>query len=910
MMQIVGILCLCFSFVAIRAASYEITSKVPGNVTIGGLVPIHPLGAQGQCNLTSFEGAAGMLRLEAMIYTVKEINNNKTFHPVNLGLEVRDSCNIEAKALEESLNFVIDKVPDVCQGNHSNQTGKSGKLAAVVGATKSSVTAQVAKLLRLFKIPQISYASTSEELSDKTKYNFLLRTVPSDKYQARAMADFVAEKLKWKAVYGLYEEGTYGENGMEKFKNEAKRRGVCVVDSKAVKRDNDLPARLKSILDHFLKESDVIGVVLFCHQEVINELLSVLRQDKNLRNRFYWVGSDSWGLYTGSYKNLEINVTVFSLHDHSKQLLGFKDYYRKLEPGENSLNPWFDKFWCWKCQQEVKKNPKYTEKAKNLCPCEGLRYLGHKTGKEDDENLRFEFCANNDTCFHDDKVAYVIDALYAIAYALKNLYSEKCPNVTDNNALCIRNLKIETTEFFDSYLKKVVFQGVTGHVSFNESELKGVYDISNLISGSFETVGIWKAENGGSLVMNGRWKQAEIRSQCAKNCSAGSVRKTRGGKICCWDCIRCAKTQKVVSLYRCQSCGSGYRSNETFDGCVKIPEVHWDHGWLVAIAFLASVGCGLTFFVFVVFFRFRNTPVIMAASRELSYTLLLGITLCYSLTFFMAAWPSTLTCGVLRFGTGFSMSLCYAALLVKTSRIARIFSGKPDPLFITPKWQLVLTGMLVMPQVLIGVVGLMIKRPKVEKDYKSITETVVRCSADTNDLIVSISYNILLIVLCTVYAFRTRKVPENFNEARFIGFVMYTACVIWLAFLPLFYGSSYEYRGVSLCLNLILNATTILFGLFGIKMYIVLLRPEKNTRANSKARSFSFPSDSNGHDKENSLQEAKENRIKPGKRHRRNNSSSTISSGYLVNYATDGPYISRGSNASLSALGTRDISFN
>ena len=87
-----------------------------------------------------------------------QINKNKSFHPVNLGLEVRDSCNLEAKALEESLNFVVDKVPDVCQGNDTNKTGKGGKLAAVIGATKSSVTAQVAKLLRLFKIPQVCWS--------------------------------------------------------------------------------------------------------------------------------------------------------------------------------------------------------------------------------------------------------------------------------------------------------------------------------------------------------------------------------------------------------------------------------------------------------------------------------------------------------------------------------------------------------------------------------------------------------------------------------------------------------------------------------------------------------------------------------------------------------------------------------
>jgi len=40
-------------------------------------------------------------------------------------------------------------------------------------------------LLRLFKIPQVSYASTSVALSDKTRYGLFARTVPPDNYQAR-----------------------------------------------------------------------------------------------------------------------------------------------------------------------------------------------------------------------------------------------------------------------------------------------------------------------------------------------------------------------------------------------------------------------------------------------------------------------------------------------------------------------------------------------------------------------------------------------------------------------------------------------------------------------------------------------------------------------------------------------------
>jgi metabotropic glutamate receptor 2/3 len=52
----------------------------------------------------------------------------------------------------------------------------------------------------------------------------------------------------------------------------------------------------------------------------------------------------------------------------------------------------------------------------------------------------------------------------------------------------------------------------------------------------------------------------------------------------------------------------------------------------------------------------------------------------------------------------------------------------------------------------------------------------------------------VLITICTVYAIKTRKVPENFNEAKFIGFTMYTTCIIWLAFVPLYFGTGNSYE--------------------------------------------------------------------------------------------------------------------
>ncbi len=82
----------------------------------------------------------------------------------------------------------------------------------------------------LFQIPQISYSSTSAELSDKTRFNYFSRVVPSDTLQAQAMVD-VVQKLGWNYVHAVFEAGGYGEKGIESFRKLAAARGrytVCV----------------------------------------------------------------------------------------------------------------------------------------------------------------------------------------------------------------------------------------------------------------------------------------------------------------------------------------------------------------------------------------------------------------------------------------------------------------------------------------------------------------------------------------------------------------------------------------------------------------------------------------------------------------------------------------------------------
>lgn len=56
---------------------------------------------------------------------------------------------------------------------------------------------------------QVSYFSTSPELSNKQRFEYFTRTIPSDLYQVKAMVDIV-KLLKWSYISIIYEESNYG----------------------------------------------------------------------------------------------------------------------------------------------------------------------------------------------------------------------------------------------------------------------------------------------------------------------------------------------------------------------------------------------------------------------------------------------------------------------------------------------------------------------------------------------------------------------------------------------------------------------------------------------------------------------------------------------------------------------------
>ena len=286
------------------------------------------------------------------------------------------------------------------------------------------------------------------------------------------------------------------------------------------------------------------------------------------------------------------------------------------------------------------------------------------------------------------------------------------------------------------------------------------------------------------------------KSICSEPCKPGEVQSSKSVDSCCWVCIRCTEFEIMDTKEGCIICPNGSLPNWNKTRCVDLPVSYMvmNSAWAIVPVIFSIIGIILVIFTFAVFIKFDSTPVIMASGRELCYVLLFGLLMCYAMTFVMVAKPTIATCAIMRLGLGLSLSLCYAALLTKTNRISRIFNRGVKamvkrPSYTSPRSQLVICFTLVSVQIIGAVTWVCMDFPLTTHVFPDRYTVVLRCKSTNISIVISLLYNMLLILMCTVYAFKTRKIPENFNEAKYIAFTMYSTCIVWLAFIPIYFGT-------------------------------------------------------------------------------------------------------------------------
>lgn len=272
-------------------------------------------------------------------------------------------------------------------------------------------------------------------------------------------------------------------------------------------------------------------------------------------------------------------------------------------------------------------------------------------------------------------------------------------------------------------------------------------------------------------------------------------------------------------------------------GCDRIPEeyIRWSDSQSIAAMTIACLGFLATLAAMVIFIRHNDTPVVKSSTRELSYIILVGMFLCHGTTFVLLAKPTALTCFITRVLPGLSFAMIYAALVTKTNRIARILAGSKKkiitkkPRFMSATAQVVITWLLISVEAAIIGAMVVLEPPDYMFAYPALDRVKLICNTTTLGIIAPLGFDFFLIAMCTVYAVKTRNVPENFNEAKFIGFTMYTTLVIWTAFVPIYFGS--KHKVITLCLCISFSAEVALVLLFLPRVYIILFRPDKNNRS-------------------------------------------------------------------------------
>uniref|UniRef100_A0A8C5JVI1 Glutamate metabotropic receptor 7 n=13 Tax=Passeriformes TaxID=9126 RepID=A0A8C5JVI1_JUNHY len=820
--------------------------RLEGDITLGGLFPVHAKGPPSSpCGDIKKEN--GIHRLEAMLYALDQINSDPDLLPnVTLGARILDTCSRDTYALEQSLTFVqalIQKdTSDVrCTNGEPPVFVKPEKVVGVIGASGSSVSIMVANILRLFQIPQISYASTAPELSDDRRYDFFSRVVPPDSFQAQAMVDIV-KALGWNYVSTLASEGNYGEKGVESFMQISREAGgLCIAQSLKIPQERkDKSIDFDRIIRQLLETPNARAIVIFAHDEDIRQILAAAKRADQV-GHFLWVGSDTWGSKVSPLLQQEdVAEGAITILPKRATIEGFDTYFTSRTLENNRRNVWFAEYWeeNFNCKLTITGSKKEESDRK----CTGQERIGKDSHYE-----------------QEGKVQFVIDAVYAMAHALHHMNRDLC---ADSAGLC-PEMEHAGGKRLLKYIRSVNFNGSAGTpVMFNKNgDAPGRYDIfqfhsSNTSTPGYRLVGQWTDD----LQLNieemqwGGGVRTVPPSVCSQPCRPGERKKMVKGMPCCWHCELCDGYQYQADEVTCLLCSYNERPNENRTGCRSIPiiKLEWHSPWAVIPVFLAMLGIVATIFVVATFIRYNDTPIVRASGRELSYVLLTGIFLCYIITFLMIAKPDVAVCSFRRIFLGLGMCISYAALLTKTNRIYRIFEqGKKSvtaPRLISPTSQLAIASSLISVQLLGVFIWFAVDPPNIIVDYdeqKTMNPEqargVLKCDITDLQIICSLGYSILLMVTCTVYAIKTRGVPENFNEAKPIGFTMYTTCIVWLAFIPIFFGTAQSaeklyIQTTTLTISMNLSASVALGMLYMPKVYIIIFHPELNVQ--KRKRSF------------------------------------------------------------------------
>ncbi|XP_070582844.1 vomeronasal type-2 receptor 26-like [Erythrolamprus reginae] len=785
--------------------------------------------------------------LLAFVFAVKEINKDIDLLPnTTLGFHIYDSY-YDIRSVYRNILDLLSKanwfIPNF-------QCGMEKKLIAVIGGIGHDVSKGMADILSLYKIPQITYGSFVPEKEYKTPSFY--RIVPNEAHQVLGMIH-VLKHFEWSWVGLFIVDDNSGTLFLQCLQFLFSKNGICSAFIERTpkqafinKYEDTLETAEKYNLHMWQGKANVFIVYgetsAFIWLTLMIETVSSLPEEP-IPGGKVWVTTAQIDCALMSFQKgwrLQKFGGAMSLTVQSNEVQGFHTFLQMLQPYWMQGDMFLREFWeqAFGC---LFTNSIGTLNVNKTC-----------TGEEKLESLPGSF-------FEMAMAAHsysIYNAIYAVAHAAHVIYSSQSKRKAKLDHYVFNLQKLKPWQLHP-FLQDLSFNNSAGDTIFldKHGEMPTGLEITNLVifpNNSFHRLkigwvnpytsdGRYLTIDEEMIIWHQGFNQTRPISTCNPSCLPGFWKeKKEGEKFCCYNCVPCpeGKISSQKDTNDCLKCPEDQYPSRHHDYCILKTIIFLSYKDLLGacLAFFALFFSLLTLFLLGIFIKHRDTAIVKANNRELTYTLLGFLLLCFLCSFLFIGQPRTVNCLLQQAAFGFIFSAVVSCILAKNITVIVAFvATKPGSSL--RKWMGKKLGRCIIlscsvVQATICVVWLVISPPFPDLDHNTlITEIIAKCNEGSSNMFyLVLGYLGLLSIISFVVAFQTRQLPDNFNEAKFITFSMLIFCAVWFSFIPTYLSIKGKYAVAVEIFSILASTFGLLGCIFSPKLYIIVLRPELNSK--------------------------------------------------------------------------------